>query len=282
VNVGRPDAIAWIPHPPGTAQNDVERQEHKESFGMTFRRRLGVLATAVSGLLAAALLLSAPAFAWSSQLSDVHSRCPSNPHPDQTRVSFTLTPFEGHKDGSVSVTYSIDGGDKQQVPEGGLFNQAGQKQNTFTEADESLKLHFFVPSHDTEGRIHLFVATAFSDLPEGERVPVAEADVKLVVCKTAETTTTTSPTSTTPTTVITPTTVVASSTTVNAPTTVVASPTTESGGGALGATTTTPASRASLPFTGTNAMPMVVAALVLVLGGGGLLIASRVRGRHAK
>jgi hypothetical protein len=238
---------------------------------MTFCRRLGVLATAVSGLLAAALLLSAPAFAWSSELSEVHSRCPSNPHPDQTHVSFTLTPFQGHEGGSVSVAYSIDGGDKQQVPEGGLFNQAGKKQNTFTADDESLKLHFFVPSPDTEGsRIHLFVTTNFINLPEGETAPVKEADVKLVVCKTAETTTTTSTTSPTPTTEITPTTVVASSTT-------------ESAVGALGVTTTTtPASGGSLPFTGANAMPILVTALALVLGGGGLLIATRFRGRHAK
>jgi WD40 repeat protein len=240
----------------------VNVKRTRRAIGMTLRRRVGVLATAVSGLLAAALLLSAPAFAWNSQLSDVHSRCPSNPHPDQTRVSFTVTPFQGHEDGSVSVAYSINGGDKQQVPEGGLFNQAGQKQNTFTKDDVSLDLHFFVPSPDTEGTIHLWVTTTFNDLPEGERVPVAEAETKLVVCKSTQATT-----STTPTTVITPTTVVASSTT--------------EAGGALGETTTT-AGGGSLPFTGANAMPMLIAALTLVLGGGGLLIASRIRGGHAK
>jgi hypothetical protein len=228
---------------------------------MTLRRRLGVLAAAVSGLLAAGLLLTTPAFAWDSQLSDVHTRCPSNPHPDQTRVSFTLTPFHGHKDGSVEVAYQVNGGDVQKLPEGGLLNQQGKPQSTFTKDDVSLDLHFLVPSPDTEGTIHLIVTTVFNDLPEGEKVPVAEADAKLVVCKSTEATT-----STTPTTVITPTTVVASSTTA--------------AGGVLGETTTT-AGGGSLPFTGANAMPMLIAALALVLGGGGLLIASRIRGRHA-
>jgi hypothetical protein len=193
----------------------------------------------------------------------VHTRCPSNPQPDQTRVSFTVTPFQGQKDGSVSVSYTINGGDKQQVPEGGLLNQAGKKQNTFTADDVSLDLHFFVPSPDAEGSIHLFVATTFNDLPEGERVPVAEAETRLVICKSAQATTTT--TTTTP---------------VLTPTTVVSSSNGEAGGGALGATTTT--GGGSLPFTGANAMPTLIAALALVLGGGGLLLASRIRGRRAE
>ena len=37
-----------------------------------------------------------------------------------------------------------------------------------------------------------------------------------------------------------------------------------------------------LPFTGTNALPMLIAGFVLVAGGGAAVIASRMRGRQAK
>jgi hypothetical protein len=37
-----------------------------------------------------------------------------------------------------------------------------------------------------------------------------------------------------------------------------------------------------LPFTGSNPLPMLIGALVLVLGGGGLLLAGRLRGRQVK
>jgi hypothetical protein len=234
---------------------------------MTLRRRLGVLATAVSGLLAAGLLLSAPAFAWHATLSDVHTRCPSNPHPGQTRVSFTIAPSPAGHSGTINVSYSIDGGASQDVPASGLLNQEGKPQSTFGPDDESLDLHFFVPSPTEEGsQITVTVGVTFNDLPANEQQPPeVSKTVDLVVCTATEATTST--TATTATTVITPTTVVASSTTA--------------AGGALGETTTT-AGGGSLPFTGSNAMPMLIAALALVLGGGGLLVASRIRGRQAE
>jgi hypothetical protein len=45
---------------------------------------------------------------------------------------------------------------------------------------------------------------------------------------------------------------------------------------------TTTVAPGKLPFTGTNAMPILIAGLVLVAGGGAALAASRMRGRQAK
>jgi hypothetical protein len=45
---------------------------------------------------------------------------------------------------------------------------------------------------------------------------------------------------------------------------------------------TTTVAPGKLPFTGTNAMPILIAGLVLVAGGAAALIASRMRGRQAK
>jgi hypothetical protein len=45
---------------------------------------------------------------------------------------------------------------------------------------------------------------------------------------------------------------------------------------------TTTMAPGNLPFTGTNAMPILIAGLVLVAGGAAALIASRMRGRQAK
>ena len=39
---------------------------------------------------------------------------------------------------------------------------------------------------------------------------------------------------------------------------------------------------ASLPFTGANSFPILIAALVLVMGGAALLLASRLRGGRAR
>jgi hypothetical protein len=46
--------------------------------------------------------------------------------------------------------------------------------------------------------------------------------------------------------------------------------------------TTTTVAPGKLPFTGTNAMPILIAGLVLVAGGGAALAASRIRSRQAK
>ena len=45
---------------------------------------------------------------------------------------------------------------------------------------------------------------------------------------------------------------------------------------------TTTEGAGQLPFTGTNALPMLIAGFVLVAGGGAAVIASRMRGRQAK
>ncbi len=56
---------------------------------------------------------------------------------------------------------------------------------------------------------------------------------------------------------------------------------TEAPSSSVGPTSSTEASSA-LPFTGSNALPMLIAALVMVVGGLAAVYAGRIRGRHAK
>jgi hypothetical protein len=226
---------------------------------MTFRRRLGVLATVASGLLVAGLLLSAPAFAWDTTISGLHTRCPSNPHPDQTRVAFDVKLFQKGHSGSFEVFYKIDEGDSTAVPSSGLLDDTGKPHSTFGPDDEFLHLHFLVPSPTEEGHtISIKVVTHFDDSKE---TPVSKAGpVKLEVCTGEGGGTTTT-------------------TTTEAPATT-AAPTTTAG--AIGGVTTSSSGGGSLPFTGSNPVPMLIGALVLLLGGGSLLLAGRLRARQVK
>jgi LPXTG-motif cell wall-anchored protein len=45
---------------------------------------------------------------------------------------------------------------------------------------------------------------------------------------------------------------------------------------------TTTVSAAKLPRTGSSTLPVLIAAIVMLVGGGAALFATRVRGRHAK
>jgi hypothetical protein len=220
---------------------------------MTFRRRLGVLATAVSGLLAAGLLLSAPAFAWSADITRLEVSCP--PGSDTNLVVGTVTLNPSDDSGRIEVWYRIG--------ETGDFTRDGTE--TFNPGQQLVDFHFSVPSPDTENvQIAVKTVTFFDSLPENEAPPEDVRYANLEKCKGEETTPTqpttpptqpTQPPETTPT----------------------AAPTTA----ALGKAATTVAAN-KLPFTGSNAVPMLIAALVLVVGGGGLLFASRFRSRQAK
>jgi LPXTG-motif cell wall-anchored protein len=214
---------------------------------MTFRRRLGVLATAVSGLLVAGLLLSAPAFAWSAQVKDLTATCP--PGSDKTNVvSGHVILSKEEVGGHVVIEYKLDSGDFVQVVD--------QK---FSAGQTNLDFSFSVPADEGSVTVR---ATAFFD--DNKENPSGTAYTNLEKCKGEETTPTQpttpptqppSPTETTPT----------------------AAPTTA----ALGKAATT-AGVSGLPRTGSNPVPMLIAALVLVVGGGGLLFASRFRSRQAK
>ncbi len=226
---------------------------------MKIRRRLGVLALAVSGLLAAGVLLSAPAFAWDTELKDVSASCP--PGSSQPRVDIALKLFDSGHSGHVEVAFKIgQDGELQAVPDDELFNQAGEAGGSFGKDDQVLKLHFFVenPSEDTS--IAVKTTTFFDDLPESEQPPESQGMADLKKCQQEESSSSSSSSST--------------STTV-APSSTVAPPTT------IGLPTTT-VSAAKLPRTGSSTLPVLIAAIVMLVGGGAALFATRVRGRHAK
>ncbi|HZD68681.1 MAG TPA: hypothetical protein VFA45_07125 [Actinomycetes bacterium] len=208
---------------------------------MKIRRRLGVLATAVSGLLAAGLLLSAPAFAWTTQIEELHAICP--PGSDQNQVEFVLKLFDDKHKGKVEADYAIED-ETTRLPT-----------RSFDRGEQFLEFEFSVPGPDNDHTvIRVHTKTFFKD---SEETPESRAWTKLEKCKKEETTTTTTiPTPTSTTEIVQP-----------APTT---------------AAPSTAAARAQLPFTGSNSLPILIAALVMVVGGLAALLATRVRGRHAK
>lgn len=242
---------------------------------MTFRRRLGVLAAVVSGLLVAGLLLSAPAFAWSADIVRLEASCP--PGSTDNLVSGTVKLEPSDDSGRIEVWYRIGGT--------GDFTRDGTE--TFNPGQQLVDFHFSVPGPDEiNTQIAVKTVTFFDSLPKGETPPEDLAYTNLENCNPGETTTTTeAPTTTVPPTTEAPTTTVAPPTT-EAPTSTNEAPGTTAApttiGGALGGETTTTAGSGNLPFTGANAAPMLIAALVLVLGGGGLVLANRIRSRHAK
>jgi LPXTG-motif cell wall-anchored protein len=228
---------------------------------MKIRRRLGVFATALSGLLAAGLLFSAPAFAWDTELKDLSTSCP--PGSEQPRVDFTLKLFESGHEGRVKAFFKIgDSHEAQPVEE--LLDENGEAGGSFGKDASELKLHFLVDNPSEDTTITVIVVTLFKDLPQGEKPPVSKAKTDLGKCvheeESSSTTTTTTeieqPASAAPST--------------QAPTTLGAPSTSEE------------IEQQGLPKTGSSAVPMLIAALVLMTVGGAALLAGRVRGRHAR
>jgi hypothetical protein len=238
---------------------------------MTFRRRLGVLGTVASGLLVAGLLLSAPAFAWSAEITRLEAACP--PGSDKDVVTGSVTLSLQNEAGHVVVVYSTTG-------DSGPFVAGAVR--TFTAGQTIVDFDF--PVAADEGKVWVQAMAHFETSTDAPTTKVETVDLEK--CKGEETTTTTTeaPTTTVPPTTEAPTTTVAPPTT-EAPTSTneapgtTATPTTA--GGALGGETTTTAGSGNLPFTGSNAAPMLIAAMALVLGGGGLVLANRIRSRHA-
>jgi LPXTG-motif cell wall-anchored protein len=227
---------------------------------MKIRGRLGILATAVSGLLAAGLLFSAPAFAWDTEIQHLEAKCP--PGSDKNVVSFVLKLFEeGHK-GTVEANVSVGG------------EIVGQETRSFDEEDQFLEFEFEVPGPENDHTVvQVHTMTTFEDSKE---TPESKASTTLEKCQKEESTTTTQA----PTTTEAPTSTAAPTTTVAAPSsTEAAAPTT------AGAPSTTLAAigAESLPKTGSNStLPLLLVAIVLVVGGAAALFATRIRGRHAK
>jgi hypothetical protein len=241
---------------------------------MRFRRRLGVLATAVSGLLAAGLLLSAPAFAWSAEITRLEASCPQGSENPRVDGTVKLTDVTGT--GRIEVF--------ARAGESGEFTKVAG--NTFSDGQSQVDFNFSVPGIESDTTITVFADVFFDE--STEKVKAEEKTIDLKPCKGEETTTTTTPTTTPPTTAP-PTTAPPTTAppTTGSPTTApptTGAPTTAppSSGGAIGGQTSTTAGGGSLPFTGSNAIPMLIAALVLVAGGGGLLVAGRIRARRAK
>jgi hypothetical protein len=231
---------------------------------MTFRRRLGVLAIAVSGLVAAALLLCAPAYAWQADVTALETGCPSGSSV-QTRVAFALTPSPSGHSGNLEVAWSIDGRARQQVPPSELLDERGQPTGTFGPDDTTLRLHFLVPSPREGGsQITVFATTSFDGTGETARSQAGPVAVALCMSPQRATSTT----------------AVASGGTDRAAAASVAPPSTAA---PLGRTATTALGSSPLPGTGrASSLPLVIAAVVLVVGGGGVLVATRVRGRQAR
>jgi len=214
---------------------------------MKIRRRLGVLTIAVSGLLVAGLLFSAPAFAWDTEIKHLETSCP--PGSDKARVAFVLGLFEKGHSGHVKVSYTI----------GDVTNQGPEQE--FGPDDQFLQLEFSVPSPAEATTIEVHTRTFFDD---SDHTPESSAEADLKQCQKEESDTTTKSTET-------PTPTVEAPGSAEAPTTV------------LPPTTLTPEVAAlRLPRTGSSAVPMLIAALIMLAAGGAALFATRVRGRHAK
>ena len=230
---------------------------------MKIRRRLGVFATALAGLLAAGLLFSAPAFAWDTELKNLSASCPEG--SDQPRVDFTLKLFESGHEGHVKAAFKIgDSHELQKVDE--LLDENGEAGGSFGKDASELNLHFFVDNPSEDTTITVFVKTVFNDLPEGEKPPVSKAETDLSKCVPPESSSSSSSST--------------STTEIEQP--APAAPSSTEAPAAVAAPSTSEAEEAGLPKTGSSAMPMLVAALVLLTVGGAALFASRVRGRHAR
>lgn len=222
---------------------------------MKIRRRLGFLAIAVSALLAAGLLFSAPAFAWHSELEDVSASCP--PGSEQPRVDFTLK-FDTARSGHVQAAFQVGGGEPQQVDE----------DFTFSDVDEAT-FHFLVDNPSEDTTITVSTVTLFDDLPEGEQPSESSKTVDLEKCQKEETT----PTTPTP------------STEAQTPPVGAPAPAPSIEAPSIEAPNTTAAAKAEseLPGTGSNnTLPMLIVGLVMLVGGGAALFTARIRGRHAK
>jgi hypothetical protein len=160
---------------------------------------------------------------------------------------------EKKQPGHVVIQYRVgDSGDSTQAADRDFV--AGQTVVDFS---------FTVDSPDSDNAEITVFAQAFFE--NSNETPHGTDTVHLAKCKGEETTTTTeapTPTST------------------NEAPARTAAPTTTAG--AIGGVTTSSSGGGSLPSTGTNALPMLIGALVPVLGGGGLLIADRLRARQVK
>jgi LPXTG-motif cell wall-anchored protein len=217
---------------------------------MKIRRRLGFLAIAVSALLAAGLLFSAPAFAWHADITDLHAVCP--PGSDENQVEFVLELFEKGHTGHVEADYTI-GGETTALPNKDLGPD-----------DQSLSFEFSVPGPENdETAITVHTKTFFDD---SEHTPESEASATLEKCQNQETTPTTTPTPSTE----------AQTPPVGAP---APAPSTE----APNTTAAAAKAESELPGTGSsNTLPMLIVGLVMLVGGGAALFTARIRGRHAK
>ena len=221
---------------------------------MRTRLRLGAAASVGLGALLLATVLASPAFAWNSTVT-VNSRCVE----EGVRVHYSVEAWEkGHK-ATIDVSYELNGETVVLEDDTPLFNK-------FTD-------HFDLAA-GTTGEIVFTVVTTWKDTGEETTSHGKDKLPKPEKCKGEESSTTTSKSTTTTSESTTTTTAPTTTESTVAPTTSIEATTTTVAVG--GATSTTAGGQ--LPFTGAgSSQPMLLAGIVLVVGGGLFLLLSRDR-----
>ena len=225
---------------------------------MRTRLRLGAAAAIALGALLLATVLASPALAWHTDVS-VDADC----YEGHVRATYTVTSWKDGYEATVDVSYSVNGGEKKDLPSG-----------EFTKTDSSFEGFVDLPT-GTTGEIEVFAVAHWKDDDKTENsgtddLPAADECDEETTTTTHEETTTTTHEETTTTSEETTTTAPSSSV---EPTTSTAAPTTTVGVGAATSTT-----GGQLPFTGAgSSQPMLLAGIVLVAGGALFLLLSRER-----
>jgi hypothetical protein len=226
---------------------------------MRTRLRLGAAAAIGLGALLLATVLASPALAWHTDVS-VDADC----FEGHVRATYTVTSWKTGEAADVDVTYTINGGEEQDLPSG-----------EFTDKISSFEGFVDLPA-GTTGEIEVFATAHWkgddSTTNSGtDELPAADECDEDTTTTSEDTTTSTSEETTT---TSEDTTSTAPSSSVAPTTSAPEAPTTTVGVGA--ATNTTGGGQ--LPFTGAGStQPMLLAGIALVVGGGLFLLVTRER-----
>jgi hypothetical protein len=237
---------------------------------MRTRLRLGAAAAVGLGALLLATVLASPALAWHSTV-EVSAEClPSG----KVGVEYTVTAWEKGHAADVYVFYKLDNGGGGNLPKGEFGTGEGE---------DSFKGQFELPE-GTTGKVTVVAIAKWKDSDEKPSANKGEADLP-EKCEghesstsTSESTTSTSESTTSTSESTTSTTTPPTTESTVAPTTSIEVTTTTA---AVGAATSTTAGRGQLPFTGASSGPMLLAGIVLVVGGSLFLLLTRTRDGHA-
>jgi LPXTG-motif cell wall-anchored protein len=221
---------------------------------MRTRFRLGAAMAVGLGALLLATVLASPALAWDASV-EVKAKCLDN---GDVGVKYVVSAWEAGHAADVSASYSVNGGAAVSRP-GGELNKDGK----FVD-------HFVLPA-GTTGKVVVEATVTWKDSDEEAETPKGKAYLP-EKCKGEDSSTTTSESTTTTSESTTTTTSPTTTESSVAPTTSIEETTTTA---AVGAATSTTAG-GQLPFTGAGStQPMMLAGIVLVVGGGLFLLLSR-------